>query len=486
MQISKYLDLELKEINKLLKEKKITPTTLVEECFERIEANKDLNAFITLDKENALKRAKELEEKEVSSITYGIPIAIKDNIVTKGLRTTAASKMLDNFMPIYDADVIKKINDSDMIVVGKANMDEFAMGSSNQTSFYGPVKNPWNKSLVPGGSSGGSAAIVSSRITPFALGTDTGGSIRQPSSFCGVVGLKPTYGRVSRYGLIAFASSLDQIGPITRNVYENAVVLNTICGKSDKDLTSVETNEDFTRLIGEKIDGMKIAIPKFYISDAISSEIKDKLNDVVSLLKENGCSIDYVDIKYIDKAVPLYQIIAMGEASSNLARFDGIRYGYSYENPENIDDLYLKTRRFGFGNEVKRRIMVGSYLLSGANATTYYNKALAIREEMRDSFLEVFKNYDLIIGPTATTKAYPLGQDLDDAVKAFMDDVLTIPVNMAGLPGMNLPIGFSSDKLPIGMQLIGKPFDEAKIYQLGSFIESKLNLDLNPGGVINE
>ncbi len=484
--MSKYLDLELKEINKLLKEKKITPTTLVEECFERIEANKDLNAFITLDKENALKRAKELEEKEVSSITYGIPIAIKDNIVTKGLRTTAASKMLDNFMPIYDADVIKKINDSDMIIVGKANMDEFAMGSSNQTSFYGPVKNPWNKSLVPGGSSGGSAAIVSSRITPFALGTDTGGSIRQPSSFCGVVGLKPTYGRVSRYGLIAFASSLDQIGPITRNVYENAVVLNTICGKSDKDLTSVETNEDFTRLIGEKIDGMKIAIPKFYISDAISSEIKDKLNDVVSLLKENGCSIDYVDIKYIDKAVPLYQIIAMGEASSNLARFDGIRYGYSYENPENIDDLYLKTRRFGFGNEVKRRIMVGSYLLSGANATTYYNKALAIREEMRNSFLEVFKNYDLIIGPTATTKAYPLGQDLDDAVKAFMDDVLTIPVNMAGLPGMNLPIGFSSDKLPIGMQLIGKPFDEAKIYQLGSFIESKLNLDLNPGGVINE
>ena len=484
--MSKYLDLELKEINKLLKEKKITPTTLVEECFERIEANKDLNAFITLDKENALKRAKELEKKEVSSITYGIPIAIKDNIVTKGLRTTAASKMLDNFMPIYDADVIKKINDSDMIIVGKANMDEFAMGSSNQTSFYGPVKNPWNKSLVPGGSSGGSAAIVSSRITPFALGTDTGGSIRQPSSFCGVVGLKPTYGRVSRYGLIAFASSLDQIGPITRNVYENAVVLNTIFGKSDKDLTSVETNEDFTRLIGEKIDGMKIAIPKFYISDAISSEIKDKLNDVVSLLKENGCSIDYVDIKYIDKAVPLYQIIAMGEASSNLARFDGIRYGYSYENPENIDDLYLKTRRFGFGNEVKRRIMVGSYLLSGANATTYYNKALAIREEMRNSFLEVFKNYDLIIGPTATTKAYPLGQDLDDAVKAFMDDVLTIPVNMAGLPGMNLPIGFSSDKLPIGMQLIGKPFDEAKIYQLGSFIESKLNLDLNPGGVINE
>lgn len=478
--MSRYLDLDIVEINKLLKEGKITPTDLVEECFLRIEENKDLNAFITLNKEQALEEAKKLENEEIDTITFGIPIAIKDNIITKDLRTTAASHMLDNFIPIYDADVIKKIKDNKMIIIGKANMDEFAMGSSNQTSYFKPVANPWNKALVPGGSSGGSAAAVSSRLVPFALGSDTGGSIRQPSSFCGIVGLKPTYGRVSRYGLIAFASSLDQIGPMTRNVYENAVLLNIICGKSKNDLTSCETNEDFTRLIGKDIKGMKIAIPKFYVNDAIDDEIKDKLNSIIKLLEENGVEISYVDIKYIDKAVTLYQIIAMGEASSNLARFDGIRYGYSYENPENINDLYLKTRRYGFGPEVKRRIMIGSYLLSGENATTYYNKALAIRDDMRNSFLDVFKEYDLIIGPTATTKAYPLGKDLDDAVKAFMDDILTIPVNMAGLPGLNLPIGFSTDHLPIGMQIIGSSFEEAKIYQLASFIEKKLNLDLNP------
>lgn len=477
-----YLDLSLIEINKLLKEKKITPKDLVEEAFERIENNKDLNCFITLNKEEALKQAEELEGKEVNSLTFGIPIALKDNILTRGLRTTAASKILENFDPIYDADVVEKIKAANMIIIGKTNMDEFAMGSSNRTSFFGSVKNPWNKTRVPGGSSGGSAAAVSKRIIPFALGTDTGGSIRQPASFCGIVGLKPTYGRVSRYGLIAFGSSLDQIGPMTKNVYENAVLLNTICGKSEKDLTSVETNEDFTRLIGEKIDGMKIAIPNFYVSEAIDKEIKDKLNEVIEILKKHNCTIDYVDINYIDKAVPLYQIIAMGEASSNLARFDGIRYGYSYENPKDIEDLYLKTRKIGFGDEVKRRIMIGSYLLSGKNAKLYYNKALEIRDDMRKSFLETFKNYDLVIGPNNTTVAYELDKGLDDAIKSFMDDVLTIPVNMAGLPGMSVPIGFNSENLPIGMQIIGAPFEEAKMYQLASFVEKELNLDLNPNG----
>lgn len=485
--MSKYLDLSLVEINKLLKEKKITPKDLVLESFERIEQNKDLNCFITLNKEQALKEAEALEKEEIDSLTFGIPIAIKDNIVTKNLKTTAASKMLENFNPIYDADVIKKVKDAKMIIIGKANMDEFAMGSSNQTSYFGDVKNPWNKKRVPGGSSGGSAAIVSSRIAPIALGSDTGGSIRQPSSFCGIVGMKPTYGRVSRFGLIAFASSLDQIGPMTRNVYENAVVLNAICGKSDNDLTSIDTKEDFTRLIGKSIKDMKIAIPKFYVSDVVDKEIKDSLQNVLELLKENGCTIDYVDISYIEQAVPLYQIIAMGEASSNLARFDGIRYGYSYETPENIEDLYLKSRKLGFGNEVKRRIMVGTYLLSGENAKIYYDKALEIRSAMRKSFLETFKDYDLIIGPTTTTSAYELGKDLDDAVKSFVDDVLTIPVNMAGLPGMNLPIGFSKENLPIGMQIIGAPLEEAKMYQLASFIEEKLNLDLSPlGGDTNE
>ena len=477
-----YLDLSLIEINKLLKEKKITPKDLVEEAFERIENNKDLNCFITLNKEEALKQAEELEGKEVNSLTFGIPIALKDNILTRGLRTTAASKILENFDPIYNADVVERIKAANMIIIGKTNMDEFAMGSSNRTSFFGSVKNPWNKTRVPGGSSGGSAAAVSKRIIPFALGTDTGGSIRQPASFCGIVGLKPTYGRVSRYGLIAFGSSLDQIGPMTKNVYENAVLLNTICGKSEKDLTSVETNEDFTRLIGEKIDGMKIAIPNFYVSEAIDKEIKDKLNEVIEILKKHNCTIDYVDINYIDKAVPLYQIIAMGEASSNLARFDGIRYGYSYENPKDIEDLYLKTRKIGFGDEVKRRIMIGSYLLSGKNAKLYYNKALEIRDDMRKSFLETFKNYDLVIGPNNTTVAYELDKGLDDAIKSFMDDVLTIPVNMAGLPGMSVPIGFNSENLPIGMQIIGAPFEEAKMYQLASFVEKELNLDLNPNG----
>ena len=484
--MTKYLDLKLEEIHKLLVDGKITPTDLVMECLDRIEENKDLNAFVTVCKDSALKRAKELEGMDKSSLLYGIPIAVKDNIVTKDIRTTASSRMLEGFIPIYDADVVKRINDAGMIIIGKANMDEFAMGSSTQTSYFGVTKNPWNKKLVPGGSSGGSAAAVSSRMTPFALGSDTGGSIRQPSSFCGLVGLKPTYGRVSRYGLIAFASSLDQIGPMTRNVYENAVLLNTICGKSDMDLTSVRTDEDFTRLIGKEINGMKIAIPKFYVSDAVDKEIREKLDKVIDILKSHDCEIDYVDIKYIDQAVYLYQIIAMGEASSNLARFDGIRYGYRYEDCKDIHDMYVKTRRYGFGNEVKRRIMIGSYLLSGDNATTYYNKALAIRDDMRNSFLETFKKYDLIIGPTATTKAYPLGVDLDDAVKAFMDDILTIPVNMAGLPGMNLPIGFSFDHLPIGMQIIGAPFDEAKMYQLASFLEKELNLDLNPGGDYNE
>ena len=484
-QVHNYLDLSLTEINKLLKEKTITPKDLVLEAFERVEQNKDLNSFITLNKEEALKQAEELEGKEVDSITFGIPIAVKDNIVTKGLRTTAASKMLENFEPIYDADVIKKVKEANMIIIGKTNMDEFAMGSSNRTSYFGLAKNPWNEKRVPGGSSGGSAAAVSSRIIPFALGSDTGGSIRQPASFCGIVGLKPTYGRVSRYGLIAFASSLDQIGPMTRNVYENAVLLNTICGKSENDLTSVETIEDFTRLIGKDITGMKIAIPKYYVNEAIDSEIIEKLNNVIELLKEKNCTVDYVDINYIDKAVPLYQIIAMGEASSNLARYDGIRYGYSYETPENIEDLYLKTRKIGFGSEVKRRIMIGSYLLSGKNAKEYYDKALKIRDDLRKSFLDTFEKYDLIIGPTNTTTAYELDKGLDDAIKSFLDDILTIPVNMAGLPGMSVPVGFSNDKLPIGLQIIGKPFDEAKMYQLASFIEKELNLDLNPKGENN-
>ena len=479
--MSKYLDLSIKEINELLKKKEIKPIDLVNEAFERIEANGNLNAFITLDKERAIEKAKSLEEKCVDNILFGIPIAVKDNIVTKDLRTTCASHILDNFIPIYDATVVEMINDKNMIIIGKTNMDEFAMGSTSQTSYFGAPKNPWDTTKISGGSSGGSAVAVSSRMVPLALGSDTGGSIRQPSSYCGIVGMKPTYGRVSRYGLVAFGSSLDQIGPMTRNVYENALLLNAICGRDDKDLTSsYEEVVDFTSKIGESISGMKIAIPNYFVSDIVSSEVKEKLDNVVSLLKENGALVDYIDIDYIENAVTLYQIIGMGEASSNLARFDGVRYGYSVNDPSSIDELYCKTRGEGFGEEVKRRIMVGSYLLSGDNADVYYTKALQIRNGIRESFKEAFEKYDLIIGPNATTTAYNLGEGLDDPLKTFLDDVLVFPANMAGLPGMNVPMGFGEGHLPIGLQIIGNSFDEVTMYKLASFIEEKLGLELDP------
>ena len=481
--MSNYLDKSIKEINKLLKDKKIKPIDLVEEAFKRIEENEELNCFITLNKEEAIKKAKELENKKVDNLFFGIPIAVKDNICTKGLRTTCASKILENFVPIYDATIVEKINEKNMIIIGKTNMDEFAMGSCSKTSYFGAPHNPWNKDKITGGSSGGSAASVSARLVPIALGSDTGGSIRQPAAHCGIVGMKPTYGRVSRYGLIAFASSLDQIGPMTRNVDENAEVLNIICGKDEKDLTSARKEvEDFTRLIGKDIKGMKIAVPNYFVSDVVSKEILDEFNKTVDLLKKCGCVVDYIDIKYLENAVTLYQIIAMGEASGNLARFDGIKYGYSYENPANLEELYTKTRQNGFGDEVKRRIMVGSYILSGENAKIYYDKAMSVRDDIKKSFDKVFKKYDLIIGPTTTTTAYDIKEESTDPSKSFLDDVLVIPVNMAGLPGLSLPIGFSKDHLPIGLHIIGNRFEEATIYKLAAYLEKKLKLELNPRG----
>ena len=479
--MTKYLDLSIKEINELLKSKTIKPLDLVNEAFDRIEES-DLNAFITLNKENAIKEALELENKEVDNILFGIPVAIKDNIVTKGLRTTAASHMLDDFEPIYDAEVIRKIKDHHMIIIGKTNMDEFAMGSTGETSYFGNTLNPWNKNMVPGGSSSGSAAAVASRIVPIALGSDTGGSIRQPSGFCGIVGLKPTYGRVSRYGLIAFASSLDQIGPMARNVYENALMLNIIAGRDDKDLTSsYEEVKDYTSLIGKDIKGMKIAVPNFYMSDAIDSNIREKITNVINILKNAGCTINFIDMEYVTNAIPLYQIIALGEASSNLARYDGVKYGYVAKDYKDLEEMYMKTRYEGFGKEVKRRLMIGSYILSGKNASKYYRKALVVRKKLTDEFKEILSKYDLIIGPVNTNVAYPFGTVADDALKTFYDDLLTIPVNMAGLPAMSMPVGFV-DKLPVGMHIIGNYFKEEEIYRLASYIEKELNLDLNPRG----
>ncbi len=475
--MSNYMDLSVTELHDLLKSKKIKPIDLVNEALEKIE-NYKLNDFITIN-EKARKEALKLENTEVDNLFWGIPIAIKDNIVTKDLRTTCASKMLDDFNPIYDAEVIKKIKEKHMIIIGKTNMDEFAMGSTGETSYYGPTLNPWNKKKVPGGSSSGSAATISSREVALALGSDTGGSIRQPASFQGVVGMKPTYGRVSRNGLVAFASSLDQIGPITKNVLDNALLLELISGYDENDMTSIDASKDFTSLINKPLKSYKIAVPTFYMNDQINEEIKDKVNNVISLLRENGCTVDFVDVPYLEYSVPLYQVIALGEASSNLARFDGIKYGLNI--PANTtSESIKKTRTAGFGEEVKRRIMIGTYVLSGKNADKYYVKALKLREALREAVNKVFENYDLIIGPTNTGVAYDLGIKQDDALKSFTDDILTNPINMTGLPALSLPIGLTNDRLPVGLHIIGKYLDEKNIYALAAFIEKELDLKLKP------
>lgn len=469
--MSKYLDFDIEKLHELLVKKEITPVMLVEEALERIKEKEELNAFITINP-NAIEEAKNLGEVEEDNLYFGIPIAIKDNIITKDLRTTCASKILENFIPIYDASIITKIKEAHMIIIGKTNMDEFAMGSTSRTSYFKAPHNPHDPSRIAGGSSGGSAACVAASLVPFALGSDTGGSIRQPASYTGIVGMKPTYGRVSRYGLVAFASSLDQIGPMTRTVKDNAQILNLISFHDPKDLTSSnKEKEDFTRLLDKDVTGMKIAIPNYFVSDIVNSEIKDAIYDLISFLKQKGVVVDFIDMKYLDKAVYLYQIIAMGEASSNLARFDGVRYGYRCENPTSVNDMYERTRGEGFGSEVKRRIMVGSYLLSGKNAKLYYNKALSIRDDMKKEFDKVLKDYDFILGPTTTTVAYHLDEGLDDPMKSFMDDVLVIPVNMAGLPGLNIPLGKNKENMPFGLHIIGNYFEEAKMYQLASFIE---------------
>lgn len=474
--MNRVLDKSIKEIHELLVSGDVTPRDLVEEAYLRIDERSSLNAFITLNKTEALEYADKLltEGVEKDNLLWGIPIAIKDNISTRGIRTTCASKILENYVPIFDATVVEKIKANKMIIIGKTNMDEFAMGSTSRTSYFGAPKNPIDETKITGGSSGGSASCVGANLVPLALGTDTGGSIRQPASYTGIVGMKPTYGRVSRYGLIAFASSLDQIGPMTRNVYENALLLNTMIGKDNKDLTSSnKEKEDFTRLIGTDIKGKKIAIPNYFVSEIVDKNIIDKLNNVVSILRENGVTVDYIDMKYLDQAVTLYQVIAMSEASSNLARFDGVKYGYRSDKSDSVDNMYKNTRAEGFGREVKRRIMVGSYLLSGDNAKIYYDKALNVRNAMKKEFDRVFESYDFIIGPTTTTVAYNLDANMEDPRKTFMDDVLVIPVNMAGLPGLSMPMG-TYDNMPIGLHIIGARYEEASIYSIASFLESKL------------
>ncbi|GMG62843.1 Asp-tRNA(Asn)/Glu-tRNA(Gln) amidotransferase subunit GatA [Tetragenococcus halophilus] len=466
--MSKIYGKTLEELHALLVSKEITVVELIQETFDRIkEVETDIDSFITLNEEKALEMAKAIDAKGVSeeNILAGLPIGIKDNIVTKDLLTTAASKILYNFEPIYDATVMDKVYQSDMIPVGKLNMDEFAMGGSTENSYFKKTKNAWDQTKVPGGSSGGSAAAVASGQIPLSLGTDTGGSIRQPAAFNGIVGMKPTYGRVSRFGLIAFGSSLDQIGPLTRTVRDNALALNAISGFDEKDGTSSgKSVPDFTAELDSGIKGMKIALPKEYLDEGVDSDIKEAVLKAADTFRKLGATVEEVSLPHSKYGVAAYYIIASSEASSNLQRYDGIRYGYRSENAATLEDVYVNSRSEGFGDEVKRRIMLGTFSLSAGYYDAFFKKAAQVRTLIREDFKNVFADYDLILGPTTPTVAFGLGEKIDDPVTMYTNDVLTIPVNLAGLPGMSLPCGFSND-LPIGLQLIGNHFDEETIYK---------------------
>lgn len=474
----KFFDITVTELHQKLVDRELTVTELVSQTLDQIEADQAfLNDFVTINRDEALKQAQAIDEKGVDpdNLWAGIPIAVKDNIVTKGLKTTASSKMLSNFTPIYDATVIERLKANDVIVIGKTNLDEFAMGGSTETSFYGTTRNPWDHTKVPGGSSGGSATTVAAGNSIAALGSDTGGSIRQPASYTGIVGVKPTYGRISRYGLIAFGSSLDQIGPMTRTVKDNAALLNIIAGMDERDLTSSDKEvPDFTAKIGQDIKGMKIALPKEYLGKGINADVKATIKQAVQTLTDLGATVEEVSLPRSNYGVAAYYIIGSSEASSNLQRFDGIRYGYRADDVKNLEDVYVKSRSEGFGDEVKRRIMLGTYALSAGSYDAFFKKAAQVRTLIIDDFNKVFENYDLIIGPTAPTPAYKIGAEVDDPTTMYMNDVLTIPVNLAGLPAMSLPAGFS-EGMPVGLQMIAKPFDEQTMYQAGAAFEAATN-----------
>ncbi|EHL99225.1 aspartyl/glutamyl-tRNA(Asn/Gln) amidotransferase, A subunit [Lentilactobacillus parafarraginis F0439] len=471
-----YFNQSLTSIHKQLSDKSVSAEDLTKQTLENIKnVDGDINAFLTLDEDGALKQAKEIDDKGIDSdnLLSGLPIAVKDNIVTKGLKTTAASKILENFTPIYDATVSEKIKKLGTITVGKTNMDEFAMGGSTENSAFKITHNPWDTTKVPGGSSGGSAAAVAAGEVLAALGADTGGSIRQPASFTGVVGMKPTYGRVSRWGLIAFGSSLDQIGPITRNVADNATLLNAIAGHDDHDLTS-STKEvpDFTSSLNKGVKGLRIGIPSEFMAQGLDDDVKQTVLNTAETFKKLGATVDEVSLPHTKYGVAAYYIISSSEASSNLQRFDGIRYGRRAKDVKNLEDLYVKSRSEGFGDEVKRRIMLGTFSLSAGFYDAYFKKAAQVRTLMINDFNNVFKDFDLILAPTAPTPAYGIGEDVSDPMTMYMNDVLTLPVNLAGLPGMSVPAGFSKG-LPVGVQLIGRPFDELTVYQAGNAFEQE-------------
>ena len=469
-------NLTVSEIRELLLDKKISSVDMIEKYFEKIKEN-DLNTFITLNKEEAIESAKRIDEKikngeELGSLA-GVPVGIKDNIITKDLRTTAGSKMLENFIPPYEATVVEKIKAADGIIIGKTNMDEFAMGSSNETSYYGNVKNPVDRDRVPGGSSGGSAAAVGGGEVVLALGTDTGGSIRQPAAFCGLVGIKPTYGLVSRNGVISMANSLDQVGIVGKDVVDAANMLNVIAGEDLKDSTTVGTKHNIEKL-SKDIKGLKIGLPKEFFDEDINSSIKEKVLESVKLFEELGAEVEYISLPHLKYALSTYYLINTSEVSSNLSRFDGIRYGYRTEEYDSLDDLYKKTRSEGFGDEVKRRIMAGAYSLSTGHSEEYYKKALKIRTLIKNDFDRAYEDFDIILSPTTPNLPFRFGEKLENPFDMYKSDIFTAPVNLAGLCAISLPCG-DVEGLPVGLQLIGNRFEEEKILNAGLALEDKLN-----------
>ena len=458
--------LTVHELQEKLASGELTSYDITKAYADRIQdKEKDVQAFVTDLSESALIQAKEIDEKrasgEVKSSLAGIPIGIKDIICTKGVRTTCSSKMLENFIAPYDATVMEKINAENLIDLGKLNMDEFAMGGSTEYSYFKKTRNPWNLNKVPGGSSGGSAAAVAADLVPWALGTDTGGSIRQPSSFCGTVGLKPTYGLVSRYGVVAFASSLDQVGPITKDVTDCAMLLNIIAGHDPKDTTSVDIGEkDYTKALKNDVKGLKIGVPKEYFGEGINQEVKAKLQEAMETYKKLGATVEECTLDIADYALATYYIIACAEASSNLGRFDGIRYGYRTENYTNLKELFRNSRSEGFGPEVKRRIILGTYVLSSGYYDAYYKKAQQVRTLVMNEFAKLFEKYDVLLTPTSPTVAFDIGSKSNNPLEMYLADICTVSVNIAGLPGISVPCGVDSEGMPIGMQLIGKRFSE--------------------------
>lgn len=469
-------DLTVHELVDLLDKQEITSEEIVKAYADRInEKEKDVQAFVTKTIDSAIEQAKKVDNGSRKGKFDGIPIGIKDNLNIDGVRTTCSSKMLENFVSPYNATVIDKLHEEGIISLGKLNMDEFAMGGSTEHSYFYPTRNPWDLNRVPGGSSGGSAAAVAGDLVPWALGSDTGGSIRQPASFCGVVGLKPTYGLVSRYGLVAFASSLDQIGPITKDVTDSAMLLNLIAGYDEKDSTSVDIEKkDYTKSLVKDVKGLKIALPKEFIGEGINEEVKNAILEAAETYRKLGATVEECSLDIGNESLAVYYIIACAEASSNLGRFDGIRYGYRSEKFDNLREIYINSRTEGFGPEVKRRIILGTYVLSSGYYDAYYKKAQKVRTVIRNEYDKLFKNYDVVLTPTSPTVAFEIGERTANPLEMYLADICTVPVNIAGLPGISVPAKLDSKGMPIGIQLIGKHFDEETILRAAYSFEQEV------------